>query len=233
MIKLVCISDTHCKLNRVKLPDGDILVHAGDALSRGTLSEFIHFINQLENIKVKYKHVIYVPGNHDIISEKNETLVREECEARGIIYLNNEGITLEGIEFYGSGITPRFHNWGWNKDSGDCGTSYPPEHKSYDPIEPYWDAIPSTVDVLITHGPPRGIMDLSVYSGDLCGCPYLLDKVMEIKPVYHIFGHIHFFGGQKEKVNGVTFVNASICTEQYVPKNSPTVLEIKNEKKIS
>ncbi len=43
-MKIVCISDTHCQLRKVKLPDGDILVHAGDALSIGNLSEFMTFI---------------------------------------------------------------------------------------------------------------------------------------------------------------------------------------------
>ena len=124
-MKIVCISDTHCNLKKVTLPEGDILVHAGDALSRGTLSEFMRFIKNIEKLKSKYENIIYVPGNHDIVTEKNEDLIKKECISRGIIYLNNAGVTINCVKFWGSGITPRFHNWAWNRDSGETGTSYP------------------------------------------------------------------------------------------------------------
>lgn len=227
-IKMVCISDTHCQLSKVKLPDGDMLIHAGDALSRGTYSEFISFINKMEKLaNNKYKYVIYVPGNHDIITEENEALVKSECAKRNVIYLNNSGVTLEGFNFWGSGITPRFHDWAWNRDSGRCGTSKPPEHPLYKPIEPYWDMIPNNTDVLITHGPPKGFLDISIYNGVHCGCPQLLDKLLEVKPKFHIFGHIHFYGGQTVKLNNdTTLVNASVCNEQYKPLNKITVIEI-------
>ena len=225
MTKIVAISDTHCMLNRVKLPDGDILVHAGDALSRGTLSELIVFLNRLEKIKVKYAHVVYVPGNHDRITELNEKLAKDECAARGIIYLNDSGINLLGIEFWGSAVTPRFRDWAWNRDSEQGGTSVHPSHPKYNPIKPHWDLIPDNVDVLITHGPPYGVLDKSVYDGALCGCQHLMKKVLEVEPKYHIFVHIHEWHG-KEKRGNTTFVNASNCTEQYKPINEPIVLEI-------
>ena len=228
MTKIVCISDTHCKLNQVKLPDGDILVHAGDALSRGTLSEFMEFVNQLEKIKVKYKHIIYVQGNHDRITEQNESLVKDECASRDIIYLNDTGITLEGISFYGSAVTPRFHDWAWNRDSEQGGTSVGPSNPKYDPIQKHWDLLPEKVDILITHGPPYGVLDKSVYDGALCGCQHLMKKVLEVEPKFHIFGHIHNWHG-KEKRGNTTFVNASSCTEEYKAINKPIVLEIKDE----
>jgi len=224
-MKIVCISDTHCNLRKVKLPDGDILVHAGDALSRGTLTEFMKFVNELDKLRAKYLHIIYVPGNHDMITEQNEDLVKQECAARNIIYLNNTGITLGGIKFWGSGVTPRFHNWAWNRDSGDCGTSYHHLEEKYDPIQPYWDMIPDDTDVIITHGPPSGVMDVSIYSMENCGCKHLLNRVLDISPKYHIFGHIHNWHGI-DKIVDTTFVNAAICTEQYDPTNEPIVVEI-------
>ena len=52
--------------------------------------------------------------------------------------------------------------------------------------------IPDSTDVLITHGPPIGVLDLSVYDNISCGCDNLLDAVTNrVKPRLHIFGHIH------------------------------------------
>lgn len=223
-MKIVCISDTHCRLDQVIIPDGDVIVHAGDALSRGTIEEFNTFIDRYS--KTNISHKIYVPGNHDRMTETMEDYVEQTCKRFGIIYLRDSQVEINGIKFYGSPVTPRFHNWAWNRDSKDSGTSYSNEHPSYDPIESHWNKIPQDVDVLITHGPPKGIMDISVYSGDECGCEYLSEKVKEIKPTFHIFGHIHHWHGIERKY-GTTFVNASICTESYQPNNKPIVLEIK------
>jgi len=225
-MKIVCISDTHCHLKRIEIPDGDILVHAGDALSSGIYSEWIEFLEDFK--KLPHEHKIYVPGNHDRITELNEDLIKQECVDAGIIYLNNTGITLEGIKFWGSAVTPRFHNWAWNRDSGNCGTSYGPLFADYDPIQPYWDMIPEDTTVLITHGPPKGILDVSIYDGKECGCSILRDKIEAVKPKYHIFGHIHNWHGTKT-VGPTTFVNASNCTEKYKPTNKPIVVEIENE----
>ena len=226
MIKIVCISDTHCQLDKVKLPKGDILVHAGDALSRGTFNEFTEFMGHMEQIKDDYKHVIYVPGNHDRITEINEFIVKQECKSKDIIYLNDTGIELEEIKFWGSGVTPRFHNWAWNRDSGTSGTSYRKDHIDYDPIQKHWDLIPKDTEILITHGPPKGYLDKSVYDGKQCGCEYLLKKIKKINPKYHIFGHIHYYGGQVDFLNkNTTLVNAAVCNEQYQPKNKIVVLE--------
>jgi len=225
-VKIVCISDTHCQLKQIDIPHGDCLVHAGDALSSGVYSEWVEFLEDFKKLPHEYK--IYVPGNHDRITELNEDLVKKECADAGVIYLNNLGVTLEGIKFWGSAITPRFHNWAWNRDSGTSGTSYGPLFIDYDPIKPYWDLIPEDIDVLITHGPPKGILDVSVYDGKECGCNILRDKVEVVNPKYHIFGHIHNWHGTKT-VGPTTFINASNCTEKYKPTNKPIVVEIENE----
>jgi len=229
-MKIVCISDTHCKLKQMQaentLPPGDVLVHAGDALSRGSYSEFRTFVNRMAKLDYKYK--IYVPGNHDWYLQTNTEEAREKLEQAGIILLVDEEVIIDGVKFYGSPVIPRFHNWAFNKDIFDCGTSYPKEHPKYDPIQPHWDLIPEDTDVLITHGPPLGIMDESIYDNVHCGCPALWDKVIDIVPKYHIFGHIHNWHGT-QKYGELTFVNASTCTEQYKPLNKPIVVEIENE----
>jgi Icc-related predicted phosphoesterase len=80
----------------------------------------------------------------------------------------------------------------------------------------YWDQIPDNLDVLITHGPPFGILDQVTPGGTHLGCEELLKAVQEKKPKVHVFGHIH--GGAGAFENGVTrFVNAAYRNERYKP----------------
>lgn len=226
-IKIVCISDTHCQLDACDIPEGDMIIHSGDALSRGTVLEFSKFINTFQSLPHKYK--IYVPGNHDIITETNETVIKEQCKKNNIIYLNDSGIEIENIKLWGSGVTPRFHNWAWNRDSLDSGTSYTDSNPKYKPIQPHWDLIPADTDILITHGPPYGILDISVHNGANCGCKLLKNRILEVKPKYHLFGHIHHYGGQTQKLGDTICVNAAVCDESYKPTNKILTIEYNNE----
>jgi Icc-related predicted phosphoesterase len=124
-------------------------------------------------------------------------------------------VTIDGLNFWGSPITPNFFEayWAFNRSRGEI-------------ISRYWDMIPQITDVLITHGPPHDIMDL-VPDGKKVGCEELRLKVDYDLPrlKLHVFGHIHD-GYGKRKIDNKTFVNASICTEQYVPKNPPIQVEL-------
>lgn len=227
-IKMVCISDTHCQLSKIKLPDGDILVHSGDALSRGTLTEFTRFINKMGNLaQKKYEKVIYTPGNHDIITEENESLAKQMCAERGVIYLNDSGIKIDDFNFWGSAVTPRFHDWAWNRDLEQDRHNRETHYLPFKAIQDHWDLIPDDTNVLITHGPPKGFLDISVYSGVHCGCPQLLEKISNLKNLkYHVFGHIHNWHGIYDLGNGTKLVNASNCTESYKPTNPPIVVDL-------
>lgn len=129
----------------------------------------------------------------------------------GISVLIDSGCKYKGVKFWGSPITPRFNDWAFNR-------SIIKEHssKKFPYIEKHWKKIPKDVDVLITHGPPIGIMDISKYGGHRCGCPHLRKYVEEIKPKYHIFGHIHEGRGVL-KEGSVVFINASSLDHHYSP----------------
>lgn len=95
----------------------------------------------------------------------------------------------------------------------------------------YWDQIPEDIDILVTHGPPKGILDM-VYSfdgvtpKDRVGCEELNEKVFNLpKLKHHIFGHIHSSHGHQEVV-GKHFWNAAICDEQYMAINPITVIDL-------
>lgn len=126
-------------------------------------------------------------------------------------YLCDTGVTISGINFWGSPITPTFFNWAFNRDRGK-------------EMSKHWSRIPKNTDILITHGPPFGILDLSRYGLNV-SCEDLLKKVKSIKPKCHLFGHIHEAYGLC-KVSKSTFVNGSILDENYTIVNQPKVIEV-------
>src|SRR5690606_32531661 len=138
-----------------------------------------------------------IAGNHDFFFEVaskdqvNEVL----AEYPEITYLNDSGVTIEGIKFWGSPVTPYFHNWAFNRFQNE--------------IAEHWDLIPNGIDVLITHGPPYGILDKVYHDNRNVGCLILKNKVKEVKPQVHVFGHIHEAMGVHEE-GGTTYINASV-----------------------
>tara|TARA_R110002073_G_scaffold128374_2_gene274096 strand:- start:242 stop:643 length:402 start_codon:yes stop_codon:yes gene_type:complete len=127
------------------------------------------------------------------------------------IYLQDESVEIEGLKIYGSPWQPWFFNWAFNLRT--------PEE-----LKEKWDKIPEDTDVLVTHGPPLGILDLTM-DGLNVGCSELIKAVERIKPRAHIFGHIHEGYGDT-MLDGCIFVNASINTHRYRPINEPIIFEI-------
>src|ERR1035438_7317729 len=105
-MKLVAISDTHNRHNKLVMPEGDVLIHAGDATGQGRLSEVTNFLEWMG--KQNYKHKILIAGNHDWLFEVNPVVAEDLCKDNGIIYLNDSGVEIDGVKFWGSPITPHF-----------------------------------------------------------------------------------------------------------------------------
>ena len=78
--------------------------------------------------------------------------------------------------------------------------------------------------MLVTHGPPLGHGDQTL-RGDRAGCADLLERLREVVPRYHLFGHIHEGYGTSVE-GGTTCVNASVCDFSYRPIQPPVVLEV-------
>lgn len=208
MPRIVCISDTHNCSGQIRVPDGDILIHSGDATLQGTIDEIVYFNEWFSNLP--HAHKIFVAGNHDWLFETNPKSARNLLDS-AIIYLQDSFIEIEGLKFYGSPWQPRFYDWAFNLSRGD-------------EIAEKWKLIPNDTDILITHGPPNGILD-ETPAGDLAGCEELMKKVETVRPLLHVFGHIHLGYGKLE-MSGVEFANASVCDENYLPVNSPLVFDI-------
>ena len=205
-VRLVLISDTHSLHDAVDVPDGDVLVHAGDSTRRGRPEEIRAFDAWLGTLPHPYKVVI--SGNHDFAFERDP---QARTWIRNATYLQDEGIGIEGLRFWGSPWQPRFFDWAFNLDRGA-------------PLAEKWALVPDDVDVLITHGPPMGILD-RIYRGEHVGCEALLEAVIARRPRLHVFGHIHEAYGAFER-DGTTFVNASTCTLTMQPTNPPVVIDL-------
>lgn len=210
-MRLVCISDTHSLHRQIpEIPDGDILIHAGDCLGAGTLDDVEDLNHWFGNLP--HRHKILIAGNHDAAFQEVPDLARQALT--NAAYLEDSGIEIEGVRFWGSPWTPAFLDWFFMLDRGQ-------------PLYEKWRLIPDDTDVLITHGPPKNIGDevslgFRLYNA---GCVDLLHRIDQLTLKAHIFGHIH--EGHGQYVRGRTrLINASTCTVRYRPTNPPIVIDI-------
>jgi Icc-related predicted phosphoesterase len=225
-MKIVFISDTHGNYEDLAIPDGDVLIHAGDFTSRGhawQVEEFLEWFTELP-----HKNKIFIAGNHDITFDREKfkgdsiKIILNEflTQHHGLHYLENTQVEIDGVKFWGSPITPWFFGeyWAFNKHRGDS-------------IRKVWEEIPADADVIITHGPVMGIHDLTKRERLNVGCQDLKDIVDEIKPMIHVGGHIHEGYGILQTEHTL-FINASRLDEMYSPVNDPIVVEIDPVNKI-
>ncbi|EGX95292.1 phosphoesterase, putative [Cordyceps militaris CM01] len=189
-LTVVCISDTHN--TQPAVPSGDILVHAGDLSVGGTFAELQAQLAWLNTLPHRYKVVI--AGNHDLlldpafVARSPDRICEEEGAARSnlywgdVVYLNNTSERLrfpgrKAVHVVGSPWTPSFGNWAFQ----------------YPDVRDVWDGMVSEdVDVLLTHGPPRGHLD----DGGK-GCPQLTQEILRVRPKLVVFGHIHVGHGEE------------------------------------
>ena len=215
MAKILLISDTHSKHKQIHdswLPEADIIIHAGDYCSYGYKNNTIDFLNWFSSLK-QYKHKIFIDGNHDHISEQQSELFKTLIP-ENLIYLNDSGIEIEGIKFWGSPVSPSFYkeHWVWNRDRGQ-------------EIKAHWDLIPEDTEFLICHTPMNNILD-STLEGENVGCNDLLERFQELKNIKAIVsGHIHESRGFYRFVNGQLCINASLLNRSYMLVNKPFLVD--------
>ena len=215
-MKIVFISDSHNKHKQLKnLPEADVIVHSGDFSSMGYEHEIRNFLKWYSKLS-QYKHKIFIAGNHDKLFEDNTTLAKTLIP-ENIIYLEDTGIEIDGITFYGSPVSLPFLNWSFMR----------PEYK----LKQHWEIIPNDTDVLITHTPPFGIKDYARFgTGNHCGSESLYHEVTNrIKPKIHCFGHIHSEYGVS-KIGDTTFMNVSVLNDDYQMQNKPILVELIDNK---
>lgn len=189
------------------MPKGDILIIAGDLTMLGELEEIIRLNYWLGTLPHSYK--IIIAGNHDGLFQNSPTYAQSLIT--NATYLEDSQTEIDGLKIYGSPWQPEYMSMAFNLPRGQA-------------LIEKWAMIPQEVDILITHGPPYGILD-EVPDGKRVGCNDLLDAVRRTKPQLHIFGHIHHSYGHL-KAGSTDFANASICDESYCPSNLPLVFDL-------
>jgi hypothetical protein len=245
-MRITHISDTHNKHNQLngKLPGGQLLIHSGDISSLGREYEVESFIKWFG--KQDYMYKVFVAGNHDMSFDR-EMLLRDKLahfEGRGrteydtecaegkpdwlvkmlnnlpdnVYYLENSSIKLEGINIWGSPISPSFgYGWGFNKDRGHD-------------INEVWSTIPMDTDIVITHSPIYGYNDRAQNTNQNVGCSDLYHRLHEVKPHLHFAGHIHEGHGwgtipYKDEWGDIYTFNGSTCNLRYEAINNPITFD--------
>jgi Icc-related predicted phosphoesterase len=231
-MKITLISDTHNQHESIPVGSGDCIIHSGDISGRGSECEIQDFLEWYSSLK--FKHKIFIAGNHDFGFERSEQYTYEYIFNKyGIHYLNDSGITIEGIKFWGSPVQPEFCDWAFNRSRSIVESmTEKSQEKGHAYIGNHWELIPEDTNVLITHGPPEGIMDVVVHGNESVGCEVLkktLSRLNKLK--LHVFGHIHEARDFKELTIGnrkVIFCNASSLNEYYhLYGADPFIVEVK------
>lgn len=229
-MKIVCISDTHLQVKNLILPDADVLIHSGDHTGNGTKNQLNEAAKWLGQYRTQFQRIFTVAGNHDWIAQTEPGFANIAFARHGVKYLEDQGVWFDDVYFYGSPWQPWFCDWAFNFPN-------PEDNKELAEAaaKRVWSYIPERTNVLITHGPPAGVLDAAFGSGPYdtrTGCPYLMERIADLPHLkLHAFGHIHEQNGMKEAVIGdvaedvangigrkVTFVNAAICDRRnYAP----------------
>lgn len=224
--KILVISDTHGEAFSCK-ERADVVIHCGDLTEGSTLQEFQYAIDQLKALDAPLKLVI--AGNHDwtldtptfkrkleqdlkpedrdqaaveiifgAFGQARKLFDAPEVQRAGIVFLD-EGVhtfSLESggsLKVYASPYTP------FKTDMDVSGFQYDPQGKEHD-----WGVIDNDVDIVVTHSPPRGIMDRiwndTTARQERVGSPGLFTAVANARPKMHCFGHIHSTWGAKKVV---------------------------------
>lgn len=204
-----------------------MVIHSGDASNYRDVYknevEFQDFLYWFSRVPIKYK--VYVAGNHDITVEKNLFDVKKQMKDQGITYLENDYEIIEGIKIWGSPHTPTFGTWSFMK--------------ARNKLDKVWKNIPDDSDIVVVHGPPKGIMDSSFdFNNHIqrCGCNSLRTKILKVEPTLFLSGHIH---NNKDIINAGTlklsnyktiFSNGSVVKDGDFDKglsSNGNILEIK------
>jgi predicted phosphodiesterase len=204
-VRFVCVSDTHSRFF-CYIP-GDVLIHA---------AEYLH--------RAPYAHKVVIAGNHELpfdVANYEAIIARRKitqhcdpaatkCLLGHVCYLEDNLAVVEGYRIWGCP---------WTKHKNGAFYLVDKEMRVRK-----WASMPEGVDILVTHSPPFEIMDIS-RQGKPAGCKDLLKRVKKVKPKVHVFGHTHAGYGFSH-IEGITFVNAAICNNDYEPVNPPLVFDL-------
>lgn len=211
-MKVVAFSDSHMQHMLLSVPEGDLLVVGGDFLARGSMKEFIEFSSWLSSLPHPYK--VVVPGNHDAVVQQEPKLCADMLKNYGVTLLLDSMVEIEEKKIYGTPWTPTFGRWSFMEDDTAEG------------LGRRFVGIPEGLDLLISHGPPFGVLD-KTKRGESVGSQELLVRIWDANPKMVVCGHIHEEYRKPETDIGKTKIqNISVLDERYVQVRGPVVFNI-------
>jgi len=206
-LALVLISDTHEFHREITVPRADLLLCSGDfTMFSRSLRAIVDFNEWLGELPHRYR--VIVPGNHETFLQTNAS---NRSLLSNAVVLINEGVEIEGLRIWGTPVTAGF------------GPAF--GIRSAEQRRRLYAKIPNGTDILITHGPPYGILDCSLGSSVHQGDPVLFEAVKRVRPKLHLFGHIHGAHGIYETEN-TTFLNAALLGPDGDIAKEPVVLRM-------
>lgn len=217
-MRLICLSDTHNQHEHLtgwlvqNQKEGDVLVHAGDLTTYGSRMEVEEATTWLASLPYQTKLLVW--GNHDEFGSSPQFTM-----PAGITLLQDSGVEIQGIKIWGSPWVPRLLRSHTGRDK--------------DALRQAWGLIPSDTEVLITHGPPYGILDqMDWFTGNSfverrMGCEYLARMLRDQCPALrvHVFGHMHENHGCHEG-HRITHYNVAILDDNHQRGRLPTIIPL-------
>ena len=209
-----CISDLHSQLPEWRHPSGDVVIFAGDFtgprsyhLQVPATEQFLKWFADLP-----FAHKLLVAGNHDGVPCLQPALFKDMLAAYpSVTYLEDSAVTINNHVFYGSPHTPKFMDWYFMKSESQ--------------LDRLYKSVPLDTSVLITHGPPYGILDWTIYAGSHVGSHALLRLTKRLPDLkLHVFGHIHESYGIVTDTH--VSANVSQLNDRYALTNPPIYLTL-------
>lgn len=232
-MKLLCMSDLHGQLPTGPFPTADVAVIAGDITpalhsfygghpaGRMKQAEWIRevFLPWTQTLPVR--DVVLTWGNHDHVGEHMRTLLPLAGWPSHVHPLVNDAVMLDGVTFYGVPQTPRFYDWAFNEDDTD------------EALGRCWREVPDGTDVLVSHGPPYGVVDSirigSEHLGSLTQRTWLCNPDATNRPRLVICGHIHGSGGRSGSCGNSYVHNVALVNEAYQLIRQPELIVLPSQ----
>lgn len=224
----MCLSDTHGLQDRMvhAIPEGDVLLHAGDFSNVGSVSDLTKFNEWMGELPHKHKIVVF--GNHEVSLDPDKAVHPSDPQIfesflSNVTILNQSEIIIDGIKIWGEPRQPEFNGWAFNVPRQEMHIRC-------------WSKVPEDVHILLTHGPPSMygdfVHEVNHHGREYkrrCGCvhqKHLIEQSLpNLKAV--VCGHIHDgYGVYKIQGKDAYVYNCAICDEDYRPLNKPLVFDL-------
>jgi Icc-related predicted phosphoesterase len=221
-MRIVFTSDTHFPFPVTSIPEGDVLVHAGDLMYSGYPDEWDSRLKSLAALP--HKHKLLVPGNHDFHIQNYEGVAKAELRGSGVKVLglgHNPFRNIDGVSFLGIPFVTGLEGWAYNRG----------EEWLLDYLQQI--ELLGTPDIVVSHAPMRGVLDainpnLTRYRDQKHVGSRPLKTWFDnlyTKPKYWAHGHIHESYG-KVDIDGCTVMNVAMCDRDYKLVNQPMVVDL-------